>query len=74
MDGVRIAAATPRQKDKGLKRIKGEPRTKNELARKLRAMAARITDREMLEAFLRAVPAADRERVAALVVPHVRFI
>jgi hypothetical protein len=73
VDGVRITAAFTATRKKVLKRIKGERRPNKELSRKLRAMAAKITDKPMLDAFLNAVPERDRDRVAALIVPHVRI-
>lgn len=41
-------------------RIKGEPRTRNEQERKLRALVARIPDAKTLNGFLATLPEAER--------------
>jgi hypothetical protein len=58
---------------KRYKRPKCEPRGGKELGRKLRALAARIPDREALDAFLAAAPAAMRDQVATELIPFVHF-
>lgn len=58
---------------KRYKRPKCEPRGGKELGRKLRALAARIPDKEALDAFLNAAPAEMRDQIAVSLVPYVRF-
>lgn len=53
--------------------VKGDPRKKTETGRRLRALAARIPDREHLEQFVAGFPEEMRADVAAAVVPYVRF-
>jgi hypothetical protein len=71
MDGLKRISRMER--NKRYKRPKCESRGGKELGRKLRALAARIPDRDALDAFLNAAPTHMREQIAANLVPFVRF-
>jgi hypothetical protein len=56
-----------------VRKDQGEPRKKTELQRRMRAMAARIPDRETFEAFIATQPERLRDGMREMLAPHVRF-